>query len=371
MNKHLITVFTSLMTTSLMLSQLTASAYSYEQPEYDNIQAMLNSYTQNMKDDYYKTTTPRSKSSIPLTATLHHQEGLSADDIRISASIKSVNKTDLGYEVKTDITTHASLRADSGTQIYVAGHQTDSLDSIWTDEHLITVSEADTSGNYTILSDQITEKDDDIAQITPADPLLTSYEKVPASLDIEGALDSKAAQMAQADFGTNSAGVNYIKAINYADKWTSDPYQDKMNSAYPSFNQNCTNFISQAFHQGGLTLTRLWNYSTNIPSLTTIGWMNADSNYSYMKHYTHSFTSLDNVWKAWEGSILYVDWTSDNEIDHAMIVVGVVVKDGKANPVIDQKTKNRHQITLTESLQNAHNDGKDNMTWYGLQYKYD
>ncbi|ALE09834.1 Hypothetical protein RY67_1824 [Bifidobacterium longum subsp. infantis] len=121
-----------------------------------------------------------------------------------------------------------------------------------------------------------------------------------------------------------------------------------------------------------MTLTRLWNYSTVLPDkLTTRAWMNADSNYSYMKHYSHSYDSLDNVWKAWQGSILYVDWTSDNEIDHAMFVVGVVVKDGKANPVIDQKTENRHQITLTESLQHAHEQGENNMTWYGLQYRYD
>ena len=90
-----------------------------------------------------------------------------------------------------------------------------------------------------------------------------------------------------------------------------------------------------------------------------------------MKHYTNSFTSLADVWDAWEGSLLYVDWDSDGEINHTMIVVGVVVKDNKANPVIDQKSSNRHQITLTESLQYAHEQGHNNMTWYGLQYRYD
>lgn len=112
-----------------------------------------------------------------------------------------------------------------------------------------------------------------------------------------------------------------------------------------------------------------WSYSTFIPSLTTASWMNANSNYYYMKHYTNSFTSLANVWDAWEGSLLYVDWKSDGKIDHTMIVVGVVVKDNKANPVIDQKSNNRHQITLTQSLKYAHKY-YNNMTWYGLQYRY-
>lgn len=171
-----------------------------------------------------------------------------------------------------------------------------------------------------------------------------------------------------ADFGENSDGLNYIKAIKYADKWTET---DEMNPAYPVFDANCANFVSQAIHEGGKPIhQRLWSYSTSIPSATTRFWMNADGNYTYMKHYTNSFTSLPNVWDAWEGSLLYVDWTSNGEIDHAMIVVGVIVRDGKTNPIIDQKSGNQHQITLTQSLQNAHNAGHNNMTWYGLQYRY-
>ncbi len=100
--------------------------------------------------------------------------------------------------------------------------------------------------------------------------------------------------------------------MNYADKWTKN---DEMNPAYPVFDQNCANFVSQAIHEGGKpTHPRLWTYSTSIPRLTTKGWMNADSN---------------------------------------------------------RKSGNRHQITLTQSLQYAHANHHDNMTWYGLQYRYD
>ena len=75
-----------------------------------------------------------------------------------------------------------------------------------------------------------------------------------------------------------------------------------------------------------------------------------DSNYTCMKHCTNSFTSLANVWKAWQG-LPYVDWNSNGSIDHTMHMVGVVVKkDGKADSVIDQKSNNCYQIPLIQSL---------------------
>ena len=182
--------------------------------------------------------------------------------------------------------------------------------------------------------------------------------------------------MAKRNFGDNSAGVNYITLSRYADTWTNKQHEKQMNPKYPVFkNGNCANFASQALQEAGLSVTHLWNYSTVSPELlTTKSWMNANSNYYYMKNYSHSYTSLDNVWKAWQGSLLYVDWDSKdqkNEINPAMVVIGVVVKNEKANPVICQKTPNRNSITLTESLENAHKQKRYNMIWYGLQYKYE
>lgn len=66
-----------------------------------------------------------------------------------------------------------------------------------------------------------------------------------------------------------------------------------------------------------------------------------------------------------------VDWTSDGTIDHVMIVVGVLVSDsGIVDPIIDQKTNNRYQITLHQSIAYAAQAGHKNLTWYGLQYNF-
>ena len=172
----------------------------------------------------------------------------------------------------------------------------------------------------------------------------------PSSTDEKGAWSSRALDMAKRNFGDNSAGVNYITLSRYADTWTNKQHEKQMNPKYPVFkNGNCANFASQALHEAGLSVTHLWNYSTVSPELlTTKSWMNANSN--------------------------YFDWDSKdqkNEINHAMVVIGVVVKNGKANPVICQKTPNRNSITLTESLENAHKQKRYNMIWYGLQYKYE
>lgn len=271
-----------------------------------------------------------------------------------------------------NVTLSSELEADSGTEIYLAGKQTDSMHSSWTDEHVLhVVPDSGSSSGYMITADEVVDPAQATSSFTTMDSSI-SDERTPASLDRgQSSFNSEERKLleSRADFGENSDGLNYIKAMKYADKWTKN---DEMNPAYPVFDQNCANFVSQAIHEGGKpTHPRLWTYSTSIPSLTTKGWMNADSNYTYMKHYTNSFTSLANVWKAWQGSLLYVDWDSDGIIDHTMIVVGVVVKDSKANPVIDQKSANRHQITLTQSLQYAHANHHDNMTWYGLQYRYD
>lgn len=369
--KKIIPLLTALLVPTLLLP---ANAYAYgsDNVEMQEIQQTLHQYSQELLAEYHSPRT-RSKLNIPLTAEEQAKEGLISKNVEVVPTIRSIQSSDDGeYLIDTDMTVNVSLDADSDTVIYVNGKRTDHLDQSWTSTHIMEFAHVGRQRGYSIISDKVIDEQDPPEYADASDKLPTE-DKTPASLDENGALESEALNKAQTyAFGDNSVGVNYIKAMNYANKWTSPGYEHKMNSAYPSFGSNCANSVSQALHEGGMTLTRLWNYSTVLPDkLTTRAWMNADSNYSYMKHYSHSYDSLDNVWKAWQGSILYVDWTSNNEIDHAMFVVGVVVKDGKANPVIDQKTENRHQITLTESLQHAHEQGKNNMTWYGLQYRYD
>ena len=178
------------------------------------------------------------------------------------------------------MTVNVSLDADSDTVIYVNGKRTDHLDQSWTSTHVMEFAHVGRQRGYSIISDKVIDEQDPPEYADASDKLPTE-DKTPASLDENGALESEALNKAQTyAFGDNSVGVNYIKAMNYADKWTSPENKDKMNPAYPSFGPNCTNFVSQALHQGGMTLTRLWNYSTVMPDkLTTRAWMNAIAAY--------------------------------------------------------------------------------------------
>lgn len=55
-----------------------------------------------------------------------------------------------------------------------------------------------------------------------------------------------------------------------------------------------------------------------------------------MKDHSGLFSHLDNVWRAWQGSLLYADWQGDGTIDHAMVVVGYMAKNGVLDSIIDQ-----------------------------------
>lgn len=72
------------------------------------------------------------------------------------------------------------------------------------------------------------------------------------------------------------------------------------------------------------------------------------------------------------GDLIFVDWDpdgkADGELDHTMIVTGIALTEigaGRAPingaarvPTISQKTKNRHNIPLFESVEIARTQGK-------------
>lgn len=76
---------------------------------------------------------------------------------------------------------------------------------------------------------------------------------------------------------------------------------------------------------------------------------------------------LPNIWNAAYGDFLYVDWDPNNvpdgKIDHVMIVTGRTTNN---EPRISQKSNNRHNIPLRESIAIAQSQGKTTIHWYGL-----
>lgn len=190
------------------------------------------------------------------------------------------------------------------------------------------------------------------------------------------------------------------KMIGYALHWTSpavnpDPNVDVMEEQFPRFDVNCTNFASQVLLAGGwkprdskkIGLTDrvrdpdAWSPNA-IPLVqkATHTWSAAQNLYGYAKKHS-SYYDLPQGEQAQSSDLIFVDWDpdgkADGELDHTMIVTGMVPlkreKKGTpftsfATPAISQKTKNRHNIPLYESVEIARTHGKklDKIKWYAL-----
>lgn len=193
------------------------------------------------------------------------------------------------------------------------------------------------------------------------------------------------------------------KMIEYAWHWTSpavnpDPNVDVMEEQFPRFDVNCTNFASQVLLAGGwkprdskkIGLTDrvrdpdAWSPSA-IPLVqkATHTWSAAQNLYGYAKKHSN-YHDLPQGGQAQSADLIFVDWDpdgkADGELDHTMIVTGMVPlkKEKKgtpftsfATPAISQKTKNRHNIPLYESVEIARTHGKklDKIKWYALTYR--
>lgn len=362
------------------------------------VTSAINEYTSTIQQSYLHvsrtlkrnvtSTESRLASNLASDATSGNSD-LSVTKADVTASTISAAKSGEGYSVTVDLATKLSQTPSSDTKVYIGDTQQKTLDSSWTERHVIALKPEAQPGSdtYSVVSD--TKQDeytsakplaDDPLPVLPA-PSSTS-EPIPDTSLVNkdlGRLKSRATTRAAA------SKVDYLKEIAYADKWTAAPYntdaKSGFNPAFPYYDDNCTNFESQAMYAGGLPLvgapspflydTSVWTWNLSGIASASRTWSYAPSNYTFMKDHSNTFTVMDNIWKAWEGSLLYADWTGDGTIDHAMIVVGVVVSgNGKVNPIIDQKTSNRHQITLQQSIDNASKAGHNKVKWYGLQFKF-
>lgn len=109
-------------------------------------------------------------------------------------------------------------------------------------------------------------------------------------------------------------------AILYAEKWW-----DSRNPAYPSFEVDCTNFISQCLHAGGLPMhgypnrSKGWWMRTNSWSFS---WSVAHS----LKWYLDASDAAVRVWDVSElkqGDVICYDFEGDGRINHTTIVTAI------------------------------------------------
>ena len=196
---------------------------------------------------------------------------------------------------------------------------------------------------------------------------------------------------------------NVRKMVEYALHWTSkevnpNPDVDVMDERFRRFDVNCTNFASQALLAGGwkqmdskksgmkeqVRDPDAWSPSVTPPLILrqpTHTWSAAQNLYGYAKKHSNYHDLPLGAHTAQTGDLIFVDWDpdgkADGELDHTMIVTGVKkfrrhgVNTSFAltqTPMISQKTKNRHHITLYESFEFAKDGGKklENTKWYAL-----
>lgn len=162
-------------------------------------------------------------------------------------------------------------------------------------------------------------------------------------------------------------------AAQYADQWW-----DAFNPAYPTFGDDCTNFVSQALNRGGETMVGLngsntddhnWYVTTNTGGgiVWTHSWTVASDLENFLINdssrgtfvtlaYGYYGSSTDNVNI---GDTLFYNWGQGQGISHAAIQVAQSGSDQYSSPAMqgdlaDQHTNARYHIIWNLSSKNAY-----------------
>ncbi|HEY8981308.1 MAG TPA: amidase domain-containing protein [Streptomyces sp.] len=147
-----------------------------------------------------------------------------------------------------------------------------------------------------------------------------------------------------------TASYNYNKMVAYADK-----YWNRHNGAYRTYDNDCTNFISQAMLEGGWgpkggaiiqrTSNKYWFYGPTTWT-TSYTWAGAENWYWFANKHAKRTKALDNVWKLAASDVLQADWGRDNNIDHTMIVT----KKYRGTPYLTYHTNDTHNKSLSKLI---------------------
>jgi hypothetical protein len=265
-------------------------------------------------------------------------------------------------------------------------------DSEMSDEHELTFSNRNFTGAWMLVSDRLVEPPADPSAVnedgTPAiDPtpaelgdapaataqILGSASSLPTAKPDAVSVDGVAANEAGATVAA-AARLDYAAMGRYAIYWSgrNKKYDVLLyNPDYPKFDNDCTNFVSQALRAGGWQLRDgvnpanldNWHYDLWGPRGPSYSWSRAPSLYSFARRSGRG-RPLDNIWNARLGDILFPDWDPngrpDGKIDHAMIVSSY-----HNQPYISQHSSHRQNIPLSLSISLAQQQGR-RIVWYGL-----
>ncbi|WP_255298524.1 amidase domain-containing protein [Brevibacillus dissolubilis] len=133
------------------------------------------------------------------------------------------------------------------------------------------------------------------------------------------------------------SGYNRARGVAYAEQ-----YWNSYNSAYPKFEVDCTNFVSQCLHAGGIPMTFTGNRGS--------GWWMRGKNWSYSWSVAHSLYLMMKSGKApfyakqvhdprmlQPGDVICYDFDGDGRWQHNTYVV---TKDANGMPLVNAHTTN-------------------------------
>lgn len=136
---------------------------------------------------------------------------------------------------------------------------------------------------------------------------------------------------------------NRQKAVDYANRWW-----DSANPAFPKFDDDCTNFISQCLFAGGAPMAGYpdrikgwwlkggtWSYS----------WTTANALFWYLQNSTKGLRGkrVQSESDLEIGDLIFLDFTGDGRVDHSLIVTSII----NGVPYVNAHTTNSYHRLWT------------------------
>ena len=168
--------------------------------------------------------------------------------------------------------------------------------------------------------------------------------------------------------------VSRKNAAAYALRWA-----EGRHPAYRSFDNDCTNFISQALLNGGMKMRGTsvdegskwaWWYKhgpVNALDSWSHPWSVAHDNYRFHQA-TERGRVVSKYWGVTIGDLLYADWEEDGRRDHVMIFTGNSPKDGLR---VSGHTSDRKNVDASWWMAKAKADDSNNSVgfdYYHINY---
>ncbi|HJV45569.1 MAG TPA: amidase domain-containing protein [Bacillota bacterium] len=143
------------------------------------------------------------------------------------------------------------------------------------------------------------------------------------------------------ELSSQKGQYNRAKVKRYAELWW-----NRYNPTYPKFDVDCTNFVSQCMHEGGLPMDRTgrkekgwWAYGKDSWSYS---WSVANSLMLYLTSGSHPYAEMKkSADQLMIGDVIAYDWDGAGVFGHNTIVVA---KDPNGMPLVNAHTINsRHR----------------------------